>query len=57
MAPDIINKVLEFYENDENSRIMPNKKDCIIVKINGCKEKKQKRLLLYDVKSLHIQFI
>jgi len=31
MSSDTINKVLQFYENDENNRIMPNKKDCVTV--------------------------
>lgn len=49
-------KVKEFYENDENSRVMPNKKDVISIKINGEKQHKQKRLMLCDIKALHVQF-
>lgn len=49
-------KVKEFYEDDLNSRIMPNKKDTVSVVIDGEKQKKQKRFLMNDIKDLHIQF-
>lgn len=51
-----IKKVQDFYECDQNSRIMPNKKDTIIIKTNGENKKLQKRLLLTDIKVLHTQF-
>lgn len=51
-----VSKVIEFYENDTNSRIMPHKKETVTVKVDGHKEIKQKHLLLYDVKILHSMF-
>lgn len=51
-----VQKVIEFYENDTNGRIMPNKKDTVVVKIDDQKERKQKHLLLYDIKVLHSMF-
>lgn len=48
--------VKNFYESDENSRMMSGKKDVISVKIDGKRTSLQKRLLLYDLKSLHILF-
>ncbi|EFN85912.1 hypothetical protein EAI_10824, partial [Harpegnathos saltator] len=48
--------VRSFYEDDENSRMMPNQKDVITVIHNGEKRKKQKRLMLCDIISLHNQF-
>ena len=34
---EVLSKVIEFYGSEENSRIMPNKKDTVIVKIEGQK--------------------
>lgn len=41
-------KVKEFYENDVNSKIMPNKKDTVSVVVDGEIIKQQKRLLLSE---------
>lgn len=48
--------VTSFYENDENSRIMPGKKDCISVRIAGQRVNMQKRLVLCNLKELHCAF-
>lgn len=56
LSPDIVDTVRNFYESDENSRIMPNKKDVVTIKVNNQNEKKQKRLMLCDVKNLHTRF-
>ena len=52
----MVSKVIEFYESEENNRIMPNKKYTVIVKIEGQKVIKEKHLLLYDIKVLHRMF-
>ena len=49
-------KVLEIFESDEFSRMCPGKKDCVSIKINAEKIKKQKRLLLVHLKELYIEF-
>lgn len=55
--PDATKHIVEsFYENDENSRIMPGKKDVISVKVDGKRILFQKRLLLFDLKSLFALF-
>jgi len=54
LAKDTVSKVIEFYESDINSRIMPHKKETVTVQIDGYKEKKQKRLLLSDIKVSHM---
>ena len=41
--------VQEFYEKDELSRMMRGKKDCVTMKIDGVKQKVQKRLLLCNL--------
>ena len=57
LANLIVEKVQKFYELDENSRVMPGKKDCISVMINGKKERVQKRLLLCKLRELHGKFL
>lgn len=56
LPDETVSKVIEFYKNDENSRIMPHKKETVTVCINDRKEKKQKRLLLSDIKVLYTCF-
>ena len=51
-----VHKVKEFYESDENSRVMPNKKDTVSVRIDGIKTVVPKRLILGDVKYFHKEF-
>lgn len=51
-----IENVINFYQNDVNSRMMPNKKDKVVVRFDGEKKEEQKRLLLNDIKNLHNQF-
>lgn len=41
----IVDKIIEWYESDVNSRIMANKKDTVSIKINGKKEKKTKTFI------------
>ena len=45
------------YQNDEYSRMCPGKKEYISIKIEGHKEHKQKRLLLVNLKELHLEFL
>lgn len=49
-------KVLEFFEDDEFSRMCPGKKDFVSVRINGEKVQKQKRLLLSNMKEMYIAY-
>lgn len=51
-----VDLIRQFYESSEYSRIMPGKKDCISVSVNGKKEMVQKILLLCDLKELHAKF-
>ncbi|XP_050513116.1 uncharacterized protein LOC126888787 [Diabrotica virgifera virgifera] len=45
--------VIQFFENDDNSRLRAGKKECITYK----KVKKQKRYLNYSLKSLHQKYL
>ena len=54
---DIKDRVVALYQSDEYSRICPGKKDYVSVKVNGVKEQRQKRLLLVNVKELHIEYL
>ena len=56
LSDEIVESVIKFYENDEYSRMCPGKKEFVSVKINGHKEHKQKRLLLLNLKELHIEY-
>lgn len=50
LDPDTIKTVQNFYQSNEISRMMPGKKDCIVIKTDeGCKETKQKRLMLLNI--------
>jgi len=42
LSDDLVHAVKSFYEDDENSRMIPNQKDVITVIHNGEKQKKQK---------------
>ena len=45
-------RVLEFYQSEEFSRICPGKKDCVSIRIDGEKISKQKYLLLNNLKEM-----
>lgn len=51
-----VDKVIEFYNSDINSRIMSGKKDTISLIIDGKPTMVQKRLLLFNLKELHASF-
>jgi len=57
LSAEVIERVIKFYEEDEvNVFIMPDKNQCLTVTINGVKVKKQKRLLLANLKELFLYF-
>lgn len=51
-----INKVLEYYDSDTNSRVLPNKKDVVKIKKDDRIIHVPKRLLLFDIKILFRNF-
>ena len=58
LLPDNVKQaVLAFYEDEEFSRICPGQKDNVHVKMpDGTRETKTKRLLLANLKELHMEF-
>lgn len=52
----VLEKVEKFYLAEENSRVMPGRKDYISVVKNGKREHEQKRLLLFNISELHEKF-
>lgn len=48
--------IVNFFELEENSRILPGKKDCVSVIVNGKKVQKQKRLVLCNLKEIYLHF-
>ena len=54
LSQEVVQKVHSFYENDEISRVMPGKKDCVTVKgENGDKTVISKRLVLCNLKEAY----
>lgn len=53
---EVVTVVTSFYELDENSRMLPGKKDFVSVKKNGERVHVQKRLLLVNLKELYQLF-
>ena len=54
---NIEKEIIEFYQTDEVSRVMPGKKDCLVVKTKeGGKKTEQKRLVLFNLKDAFQQF-
>lgn len=49
-------KIKEFYNSDGVCRVMPGIKDTISVKINGIRQRVQKKLLLLGLKELYVLF-
>ena len=50
-------RVHEFYQSSEFSRVWPGKKEYVSVYINGEKIQKQKQLLLVNLKELHLEYL
>ena len=53
---DVINLVKKFYEDDEYSRMCPGAKEYQSVTIDCVNRKKQKGLLLVNIKELYLGF-
>ena len=56
LSQDVIDSVKNFFEDDEFSRLCLGKKDFVSVKVDGKRVHKQKRLLLRNLKELHLEF-
>lgn len=57
LSPEIEQKIINFYEDDINSRLMPGMNDVKSVKKpDGMREKIQKRLLLSNLRELYANF-
>lgn len=52
LSKSTVENIVNFYTSDENSRIMPGKKDVVSVKNEEGRSLMQKRLLLLDLKGL-----
>ena len=54
---EVAQKVINFYQSDEFSRMCPRKKEYISVRVDGIKTQQQKGLLLTNLKELHIEYL
>ena len=57
LAPETEERVINFYQSDEYSRMCPGKKDFVTVKLSGARTQMQKRLLLINLKELYVAFV
>lgn len=57
LSDETVQAVHRFYEDDENSRIMPGMKDTVSIKVNGEKVKLQKRLVLCNLRELYRLYV
>lgn len=53
VSDEVIKDVISFYEEDDNSRVCPGKKDFVSL---GQKKYKQKRLILFSLNELFVNF-
>lgn len=56
LTEDQINDVTTFFTRDDISRMCPGKKDCITIRTENGKEKRQKRYLIMNMKEAHDLF-
>lgn len=56
LSSSTIEKVVEFYESDSNSGMLPGVKDCVSVSVNGERMKVQKKLLFLNLNELYAAF-
>lgn len=56
ISDEVKQRIKEFYEDDEFSRMCPGMKDFVSVRIEGEKVKKNKRLLLSNLKEIFIAY-
>ncbi|XP_024947522.1 uncharacterized protein LOC112495382 [Cephus cinctus] len=56
LTKDVIDLIINFYENDENSRLLPGKSDFVSVKVSNERVHMQKRLILTNLKELYQLF-
>lgn len=55
--PEItVKKIIDFYNSDYCSRMMPGMKDVVYVKVDGKRSLVQKRLLLFNLKDLYTHY-
>lgn len=56
IGSETIENVINFYRDDEISKVMPGMRDCIVHKDNMEKVKLQRRLLLFNLREVHELF-
>ena len=56
LPDDVIESVRKFFEDDEISRMCPGQKEFLSIRIDGERVHKQKRLLLLNLKEMHVEF-
>lgn len=57
LSTEVVERVKAFYQSDEYSRMCPGKKEYVSVKTDDGRVQMQKRLLLLNLKELHIEYL
>ena len=57
LTMEVKEKIVSFYEYDENSRMLPGAKDCFAIQTNEGKIHKQKRLVLCNLSELYAKWL
>lgn len=52
----IIQNVIDFYRDDEISKVMPGMRDCFVLKNNMEKQHLRRRLVLFNLREAHELF-
>jgi hypothetical protein len=56
LSQSVVERVVDFYQSDEYSRMCPGKKEYVTIKVHGNKVCKQKRLILINLKELYLEY-
>ena len=57
LSAEVVDRVIAFYQSDEYSRMYPGQKEYKSVKTENGKVQMQKRLLLVNLKELHLEYV
>ena len=53
---EIVDRIVDFYQSDEYTRMCPGQKDFVVIRTTEGKEYRQKRLLLINLRELFMQY-
>lgn len=57
LSPEVVQTVVEFYKDDDISRVMPGQRDCVSIVTDGVRQTVQKRLLTMSLNETYKHFM